>query len=159
MHSKALIAEHEGRIVVLGGWSATMADHVAFYEGLGALAELEAEPKPGARPKAKDRPKARPAVIAMNLDGAVAVKDKVLPLIRKVEPAFANCVFNGEQMMLTAVVDPEWAGIVPAVWIYDRKGALRASFYGAGALDKAKAKLEQMLTRRGRGKRRRPEGE
>ena len=74
----------------------------------------------------------------------MAVRDKVLPLIREVQPAFANCVFDGDQMMLTAVVDPEWAGLLPAVWLYDGEGKVAASFYGANALDRARAKLAEM---------------
>ena len=144
---RELIARHEGKVVVLAGWPARMEGYVAFYDGLGALAKPDAE--------------GGPAVVAMNLDGASAVRGDVLPLLRKVKPAFPNCVFNGDQMMLSAVVDPEWGGAVPAIWIYDTKGKLEASFYGEGALDKAKARLEGMATKGGRGKkrRRRPPGE
>ncbi len=127
---KEQIAQHKGRIVALAAWSANREGHEAFYKGLGGLAAGDAE--------------AGPVVIAMNLDGAVAVRDKVLPLIREVQPAFANCVFDGDQMMLTAVVDPEWAGLLPAVWLYDGEGKVAASFYGANALDRARAKLAEM---------------
>jgi len=127
---KEQIAQHQGRIVVLAGWSANQEGHEAFYKGLGGLVTGDAE--------------AGPVVIAMNLDGAVAVRGKVLPLIRAVQPAFANCVFDGDQMMLTAAVDPDWAGLLPAVWLYDGKGKVAASFYGTDALDRARAKLAEM---------------
>lgn len=124
-----LLAEHQGQPVVLAGWSANVERYAGFYRGLADLA------KPG--------PEQGPAVIAMNLDGAAAVREKVLPLVREAGGRVANCVFDGEQMMLTAVVDSEWAGAVPALWVYDAKGQLEASFYGEGALAKAAAHLAQ----------------
>ena len=136
---RELVAQHKGKVVVLAGWSAAKEGYEALYEGLAPLA------KPGAD--------TGPVVIAMNLDGAVAVRAKVLPLLRKVRPAFANCVFDGDQMMLSAVVDRDWAGLVPALWIYNPEGEVAASFYGGDALAKAKAKLAGLARRQRRRRR------
>jgi len=119
---KALVAQQKGRRVVLGGWTMGRGGE-AFYRGLASLA-------------AGDK---APAVIALSFDGPAAVQKTVLPLIREHGQALINAAFHDDQMMLLGLVDPDWTGQLPALWLFDAEGKRTASFYGDEALAKAKA--------------------
>ena len=127
---RELLARHAGKAVVLAGWTARRGEPAELYRGLAALAKPDVE--------------RGPVVIAMNLDGTRAIRDEVLPLIRDVPSAIENCVFEGDQMSLLAVVDPEWGGLLPAVWIYDAQGTLKHSLYGEDLLARAGAAVAAM---------------
>jgi len=127
---KALLASHQGKIVVLAAWSVRQEGGVALHAALASLAERSGEDGL--------------AVVALNLDTLADVRRKVLPVLRKQRPAFTSCVLDGEQMMILGLTDPDWGGLLPAVWLFDTKGKLAASFYGAEALGKATAGLERL---------------
>jgi len=136
---KALLAKHQGKVVVLAGWSVRRGEFATLYKTLGELVKPEA--------------KLGPAVIAMNMDGTRAIRDEVLPLVRKSTPGLENCVFEGDQMDLLAVVDAEWGGLLPAVWVYDAKGTLKHSFYGDALAAQAGVAVEAMTSPKTRKRR------
>ena len=133
---KALLARHQGKAVALAGWSVHRGDFEELYESLGALAKPDAT--------------RGPVVVAMNMDGTQAIRNDVLPLIRKSQLGIENCVFEGDQMDLLAVVDPEWGGLLPALWIYDATGTLKHSLYGDDLAGQAQALLDALTAEKKR---------
>ena len=133
---KALLATHQGKVVVLAGWSVHHGDFGTLYESLIPLAKPDA--------------KLGPVVVAMNLDGTQAIRNEVLPLIRKSKAGIENCVFEGDQMDLLAVVDPEWGGLLPALWVYDATGTLKHCLYGDGLAGQAQALLDALTVKKKR---------
>ena len=128
---RAMVAEHKGKVVVLAAWSVHQEGCVEMYRELGSLCAGEG--------------KRGPVVIAVNLDGVDAVRERVLPLVRAQQTGVVNRVFDGSPMDMTTVVESSWGGLLPAVWVVtDREGRQGGAFCGKGALEKAKAKLKSL---------------
>lgn len=85
-------------------------------------------------------------VIALNLDLPDAVRERALPLLRKVAPeALEARAFQGDIMLLGRELDPMWGGQTPAVFLYDKAGTQVSRGHGPDALAGAEAKIAAAL--------------
>ena len=126
---QSLLAEQQGKVVVLAVWSVTRQASLAVYPKLGDLAGAGGEP----------------VVIAVNIDHVDDVRDQVLPLLDKHQPTFVNRVCRVGPEGLASFMDMRWSGQVPALSLFDRGGKKVATFHGPGAFAKAQAVLPTLL--------------
>ena len=85
-------------------------------------------------------------VLALNLDTPDAVRERALPLLRKLAPeAMEARAFQGDMMLLGNELDPMWGGQTPAVFLYDRTGTQVFKGHGGDAFGGAEAKVAAAL--------------
>lgn len=128
---QALLDGQKGKVVVLVVWSVRREACLAMYPKLNDLL------KEGA---------GETVVIAVNIDRVADVRKEVLPMLAQHRPKFLNRVVRAGPEALASFVGVDWSGQVPAIAIRDRSGSKVAAFYGKRALDRAKARVAELLS-------------
>ncbi|HUW82546.1 MAG TPA: redoxin domain-containing protein [Phycisphaerae bacterium] len=113
---KKAVANHRGNVVVLDFWATWCAPCVKSFPKL-----VEWHRQYNAKGL---------EVVSVSLDNP-ARKNAVVSFLRRHNAPFEAMILDAANYTeLVAGISPKWGGQVPAVFIYDRGGALRGEFFG-----------------------------
>jgi len=131
--AKAVVS-HRGEVVVLDVWATWCGPCVKEFPRL-------------AKWNAKYGPEGL-AVIAVSIDNEEDRESKVLPFLRKQDTEGVDLLqyIGGDHDAMVNSIDREWAGEVPALFIYDRAGKRVASLPGEREAKDVEARIEDVLT-------------
>lgn len=125
------VERHKGKVVLLDIWATWCGPCVETFPRL---------PKWLAK-YGKDRI----AVVTVSLDDPDDVEPKVLPFLREQNTESMDLLLYtaGDHDKMVNSIDPEWAGEVPALFLYDHKGKLAVSLTG----EHESSEVEEHITR------------
>jgi len=124
---KKAVANHRGNVVVLEFWATWCAPCVKSFPKL-----VEWHRQYNAKGL---------QVVSVSLDNP-ARKNAVVSFLRRHNTPFEAMILDSANYTdLVAGISPKWGGQVPAVFVYDRGGALRGEFFG----DQKSKNIEQTL--------------
>jgi thiol-disulfide isomerase/thioredoxin len=137
---RQVLRSHRDRVVLVDFWATWCAPCIASFPKLVRLHE-EFGPR-------------GLAVVSVSVDDPQEKDGPVREFLQEQNAAFDTLILDVEVIDdFMAAVSESWMGQVPAVFLYDRDGALRAMFFGADAMEEVERAVRAMLdeTPPGRG--------
>jgi thiol-disulfide isomerase/thioredoxin len=106
---KELLAQHEGKVILLNFWATWCPPCLVEFPDIVALEKAY-----------RDRGL---VVISVSADPPERVEDDLVPFLQKEQPGFPVYVRKREDPeKLIRAIDPHWTGKIPATFFYDHKG-------------------------------------
>lgn len=134
---KQAVERHKGRVVLLDIWATWCGPCRAQFPNLSKWLD-----KYGAE---------KIAVVALSIDEPDDLQSKVIPFLASQQTDKIDLLLysEGDHDRLVNSIDPEWAGEVPALFIYDRAGKLRFSLTGEHEPQEVDKSIEKLLEQAG----------
>jgi len=130
---KQAVERHRGRVVLLDIWATWCGPCLTQYP---YLAKWQA--KYGSD---------NLAIVSVSIDDLDDLSTKVIPFLagQKTDGTDLLLYAQGDHDTMVNAIDPDWAGEVPALFLYDRDGRLRHSLTGEHEPAEVQALLDEML--------------
>ncbi|GMU87489.1 MAG: hypothetical protein AMXMBFR48_27300 [Ignavibacteriales bacterium] len=124
-----LIKERKGKILVLNVWATWCIPCKEEMPDLNKLAKKHKEIE----------------VVGLSIDYDDEIETKIKPFLKK-QPVFFKVLVNTERSdeKLINFLSPDWGGAIPATFIYDAKGKLKAILEGKKSYEEFEAELKKL---------------
>jgi thiol-disulfide isomerase/thioredoxin len=127
-----VLAAHRGEVVLVDFWATWCAPCLADFPELVQLHHALA-------PRGL-------AVVSISVDDPAEKDGKVRRFLGQHRPGFETLILDVPVIDdFMAAVDADWTGAVPAVFLYDRRGALRHAFFGVTPAEEIEQTAKTLL--------------